>query len=171
MTLFLLFSLSPSPFLSRPLQLLFLSLFHRRRFSLRLDAQSLAKFTPRRLSMAVAGLPHYELITETVADNFAIKVPARAVLLTLLRSLSVSPSFSRVLFSPLPLPRLFFLFLFLAVGPSASRERYAVPTVSTGARIPTNNGRDKREAQQPNLVSDRDGVNCPGESDEATFQY
>jgi len=32
-------------------------------------------------------LPHYELIKETVADNFAIKVPARAMLLTLLRFL------------------------------------------------------------------------------------
>ncbi|TGZ46256.1 hypothetical protein DBV15_11478, partial [Temnothorax longispinosus] len=54
--------------------------------SLWLAARSLAKFMPRRLSMAVASeLPHYELITETVADNFAIKVPARAMLLTLLR--------------------------------------------------------------------------------------
>ncbi|KYQ57944.1 hypothetical protein ALC60_02993 [Trachymyrmex zeteki] len=56
--------------------------------SLWLAVQSLAKFTPRRLSMAVASeLPHYELITETVADNFAIKVPALAMLLTLLRFL------------------------------------------------------------------------------------
>ncbi|EGI57866.1 hypothetical protein G5I_14053 [Acromyrmex echinatior] len=52
------------------------------------SVQSLVKFTPRRLSMAVASeLPHYELITETVADNFAIKVPALAMLLTLLRFL------------------------------------------------------------------------------------
>lgn len=80
-------SLLPSLPLPPPLSLspVLISLIISRRSSLRLDAQSLAKFTPRRLSMAVASeLPHYELITETVADNFAIKVSARAVLLTLL---------------------------------------------------------------------------------------
>lgn len=57
--------------------------------------------------MAVAAeLPHYELITETVADNFAIKVTARAaVLLTLLSSLCLSFA-SSISLSPLRLPAL-----------------------------------------------------------------
>ncbi|KYM78517.1 hypothetical protein ALC53_11172 [Atta colombica] len=46
------------------------------------------KSTAARLTPKIASeLPHYELITETVADNFAIKVPALAMLLTLLRFL------------------------------------------------------------------------------------
>lgn len=133
--------------------------------SLRLDARSLAKFTPRRLSMAVAELPHYELITETVADNFAIKVSARAVLLTLSAALSCA----------LLLLLLFFHFLFV-VRPSASQERYApsylpAPAAVAIAAIPTNNGNRDEQWLRGGLIWFRTVMGLTGRENQANFQY